>query len=292
MAVLCPTGELHCTASPFRRSFFLLPSLPWAIPPVKPSLTKPLPSVSVEIMDEEIQALRKALQEAERVTVLTGAGVSAESGVPTFRGADGIWRNRNAMELATPEAFEENPELVWQFYNWRRNLISRVTFNPAHAALAELEGKVPHFALITQNVDGLHLRAGSRNVLEIHGNLWKVRCTLCHKISLDESPDMGSLPECKACGGLLRPHVVWFGEALDHHLLLQAVEASRRCQVMLVVGTSAAVQPAASLAGEAKTAGALVAEINIEKTPQSVFMDYTLQGRAGEILPRLVEVIP
>ncbi|HEN20463.1 MAG TPA: NAD-dependent deacylase, partial [Desulfobacteraceae bacterium] len=159
-------------------------------------------------MEDKINALKSALKKAEKVTVLTGAGISAESGVPTFRGEGGLWRNHDVMELATPHAFERDPELVWEFYNWRRDLISRLTFNPAHKALVELEGIKPYFTLISQNVDGLHLMAGSRNLIEIHGNLWKVRCTKCYEITLDNSPNMGSLPKCKSCGGLLRPHVV------------------------------------------------------------------------------------
>ena len=243
-------------------------------------------------MDRELASLRDALMEAERVAVLTGAGISAESGVPTFRGADGLWRNHDVMELATPEAFSRDPKLVWEFYNWRRRLISGLTFNPAHKALAELESKVPHFTLISQNVDGLHGKAGSRNLLEIHGNLWKVRCLQCHRVHVDESPDMGPLPRCEKCGGLLRPHVVWFGESLDSNLLQQAVQAARTAEVMLVIGTSAVVQPAASLALEAKDAGALVAEINLERTPHSDRLDFSLLGKAGEIVPRLVENWP
>jgi NAD-dependent deacetylase len=240
-------------------------------------------------MEAQIQALKKQLMAAERVTVMTGAGISAESGVPTFRGADGLWKNYRATDLATPEAFLKNPKLVWEFYNWRRALISKLTFNAAHAALVEMEAKVPGFTLITQNVDGLHRRAGSRNLLEIHGNLWQVRCVQCQEVILDESPDMGELPTCEQCGSLLRPHVVWFGESLDQATLNRAVIASRNCQIMLVIGTSAIVQPAASLAWEAKQRGAVVAEINLEQTPHSHFMDYTFQGKAGEIVPRLVE---
>jgi NAD-dependent deacetylase len=240
-------------------------------------------------MEQQIRELRDTLLEAERVTALTGAGISAESGVPTFRGADGLWHNYNVMELATPTAFAKNPELVWEFYNWRRNLITGLSFNPGHKALVDLEARVPHFTLITQNVDGLHLKAGSRNVLEIHGNLWKVRCTKCREVSLDMSPDMGPMPKCRECGGLLRPHVVWFGESLDSALLTRAIEAARSSQVMLVIGTSAVVQPAASLALEAKEAGAVVAEINLEKTPNSGIMDYVLLGKSGAILPKLLE---
>ncbi|MEE9418757.1 MAG: NAD-dependent deacylase [Desulfatiglandaceae bacterium] len=244
---------------------------------------------NVEPMEKELDALKQALKKADRVAVLTGAGISAESGVPTFRGDGGVWKNYRATDLATPEAFARDPELVWEFYNWRRDLISQVTYNPAHKALVDLERLVPGFTLISQNVDGLHLLAGSQNLLEIHGNIWKVRCTRCQEITLDRSPDMGALPKCRSCGGLLRPHVVWFGEALDPDLLGQAIEASRNCQVMLVIGTSAVVQPAASMAMEAKAGGAIVAEINLEKTPHSHIMDFGLQGKAGEIVPRLVE---
>jgi NAD-dependent deacetylase len=243
-------------------------------------------------MEQQIKALRDALAKAERVAALTGAGISAESGVPTFRGADGLWRNYNVMELATPTAFARDPKLVWEFYNWRRNLIAGLTVNFGHTALVALEAMVPRFTLITQNVDGLHLKAGSKNLLEIHGNLWKVRCTQCDTVSLDMSPNMGPLPKCRDCGGLLRPHVVWFGESLDFALLNSAVQAARSCQVMLVIGTSAIVQPAASLAYEAKEAGALVAEINLEETPNSGMMDFVLLGKSGEILPKLMEPWP
>jgi len=240
-------------------------------------------------MENEIKRLQQKLREAQRVTVLTGAGISAESGVPTFRGEDGLWRNHNVMDLVTPYGFSRDPKLVWEFYNWRRDLINGITFNPAHKALVDLEAKIPHFTLITQNVDGLHLKAGSQNVLEIHGNLWKVLCTKCGRIALDDASDMGALPACKACGGLLRPHVVWFGESLDYDLLQRAVDASRNCDVMLVIGTSAVVQPAASFSMEAKGSGAVVAEINLEMTPQSGKVDFSILGKAGEIVPKLVE---
>lgn len=233
--------------------------------------------------------MREALRKAACVSVLTGAGISAESGVPTFRGADGLWENYNVMELATPEAFENDPELVWRFYNWRRSLISRLTFNAAHKALAELETRIPRFTLITQNVDGLHAKAGSRNILEIHGNLWKVRCVECSMIVLDHSPDMGHLPRCSRCGGFLRPHVVWFGESLDPDILQKSLDASRSCEVMITIGTSAIVQPAASLAMEARRSGALTAEINLERTGHSEFMDLVLLGKAGETVPGLLE---
>lgn len=240
-------------------------------------------------MEKEINTLKKILADSERVAALTGAGISAESGVPTFRGDGGIWRNYQVTDVATPQAFARDPELVWEFYNWRRNLISNITFNPGHKALVTLENQVRDFTLITQNVDGLHREAGSKKLLEIHGNLWEVRCTKCGMLTLDRSRDMGRLPTCKECGGLLRPNVVWFGETLDPDILRRAVGTARNCELMLIIGTSGIVQPAASLALEAKSAGAVVAEINIERTPHSGLMDFALTGEAGKILPMLVE---
>ncbi len=245
--------------------------------------------VTLPRMEDAINSLEEALKRSGRVAVLTGAGVSAESGVPTFRGDDGLWRNYQATELATPQAFARDPELVWEFYNWRRGLIGRKACNPAHHALADMERLIPDFTLITQNVDGLHLLAGSRHLLEIHGNIWRVRCTRCGRRTLDRSLDMGPLPKCAACGGLLRPDVVWFGESLDPEILHQAVEAAKTCQIMLVVGTSSVVQPAASLANTAKSGRALLAEINLERTPNSDLMDIVLIGKAGEILTELVK---
>ncbi len=236
-----------------------------------------------------IELIRRRLKQARRIAVLTGAGVSAESGVPTFRGADGVWKQYNAMDLATPGAFAADPRLVWEFYHWRRELIAKVRPNPAHYALARLEQSVSGFKLITQNVDGLHKRAGSVNMLEIHGSLWRVRCMECGKESENLTVPLPELPSCDSCGGLLRPAVVWFGEALDPDILDRSIQAARGCEVMLVVGTSAVVQPAASLAMLAKESGAFVAEINLEPTVQSGGMGAVLTGKAGELLPRLVE---
>jgi len=240
-------------------------------------------------MEKNINELKKIIAHSKRITVLTGAGISAESGVPTFRGSGGIWRNYQVTDVATPQAFARDPELVWEFYNWRRDLISKVTFNPGHKALVKLEKHVNDFILITQNVDGLHREAGSRRLLEIHGNLWEVKCTKCNLLTMDRSQDMGELPKCSECGGLLRPNVVWFGESLDPDIIHKAIEASKNCELMLIIGTSGVVQPAASLAFQAKAEGAVVAEINIEQTPQSGHMDFVLTGKAGEILPMLVE---
>ena len=237
----------------------------------------------------EIQRVRDWLATAARVTVLTGAGISAESGVPTFRGKDGLWQGFRATELATPEAFAHDPKLVWRFYNWRRELLAPVKPNPAHEALVRLEGKVPQFTLLTQNIDDLHRKAGSRNIVELHGNIWLVRCIRCLRVARKEEVPLPELPTCPECGDLLRPHVVWFGEALDPADLERAVDASRSCEVMLVIGTSAVVQPAASLALVARERGARVVEVNLEATPYTHLLDAALHGKAGTLVPQLVE---
>lgn len=239
-------------------------------------------------MNESILALREELAQAQRICVMTGAGISAESGIPTFRGSSGLWRNHNPAELATREAFTRNPALVWEFYNWRRTLIAAARPNPGHEALARLEARTPQTTLMTQNVDGLHRLAGNTSVLQLHGNIWETRCTGCGRVQEQRTPDLGSNPRCEKCGAALRPNVVWFGESLNEELLGKAFAAASTCEIMLTIGTSAVVQPAASLAGTAKRAGAVVAEINLERTPNSLFMDYVILGKAGEILPQLV----
>ena len=245
-----------------------------------------------DIAENRIAQAREALAAARRVAVLSGAGISAESGVPTFRGPGGLWQNHRPEDLATPEAFARDPELVWRWYNWRRGLIAACRPNPAHHALAALEGRGVELTLITQNVDGLHRLAGSHNLLEIHGSIWRVRCTSCAHAGEDRDPDLPAPPACPQCGGLLRPDVVWFGESLDPDLLARAWGAAERAEVMLVVGTSAVVQPAASLAEVAGRAGATVIEVNLEPTPNTGRVDISLLGPAGEILPRLVEPLP
>lgn len=235
-----------------------------------------------------MQLAVQRLGQARKVAVLTGAGISAESGVPTFRGPGGLWENHRPEDLATPQAFARDPELVWRWYLWRRGLIAQCAPNPAHRALAELERRVEEFTLITQNVDGLHRLAGSQNILEVHGNLWMVRCTACGARYEERELDMPARPACRQCGGLLRPHVVWFGESLDSAILDHAWRAAADCGVMLVVGTSAVVQPAAGLASVARQAGAFVIEVNLEPTPNSREVDLSLMGKAGDILPRLV----
>jgi NAD-dependent deacetylase len=238
--------------------------------------------------EEKIARLRQALNQAHRVVALTGAGISAESGVPTFRGADGLWRQYRAMDLATPEAFARDPDLVWEFYNWRRELLAKLAPNAAHRALVELERRVPAFLLVTQNIDDLHHAAGSRKMLELHGNIWRLRCTGCGQVTEDRTRPLPARPACGACGKLLRPDVVWFGEMLDPVILNQAMQALGSCQVLLIIGTSANVQPAASMGLHAKRQGALVAEINLEPTPYSGSYDLTILGKAGEILPWVV----
>lgn len=239
-------------------------------------------------MKSDLAILKSALASAHAVTVLTGAGISSDSGVPTFRGTDGLWRNFRAEDLATPEAFARDPRLVWEWYNWRRELIASKQPNPAHHALVELERRAGRFWLITQNVDGLHRSAGSEKLSEIHGNIWMVRCTVCGRIEDNRDVPILLLPLCGHCGGLLRPHIVWFGEPLRHEDLARSATALEQCDVLLVIGTSGVVYPAAGFAAVAKEAGAFVAEINPEATPQSDVVDLVLRGRAKEIVPLLL----
>ncbi|MDZ7374773.1 MAG: NAD-dependent deacylase [candidate division KSB1 bacterium] len=231
--------------------------------------------------------LVRRLRSAHRVAALTGAGISAESGVPTFRGEDGLWKRFRPEELANVEAFLRNPSLVWEWYQYRRRIIREVEPNPGHKALADLEKLIPDFVVITQNVDGLHQRAGSRRVIELHGNILRNRCLECGKPYLDLEVNEGEVPHC-SCGGLVRPDVVWFGELLPQEALTQAYLYTRTSDVFLTIGTSAVVQPAASLPLEAKSYGAYVVEINTEPTPITPWVDEHVRGRAGEILPKLV----
>ncbi|MEN6437965.1 MAG: NAD-dependent deacylase [Syntrophobacter sp.] len=235
-----------------------------------------------------IRELKEKLWQARKVTVLTGAGISAESGVPTFRGEGGLWKQYRAMDLATPEAFARDSRLVWEFYNWRRELLAPLSPNAGHHALAEIERRVPQFTLITQNIDGLHQKAGSGKVLELHGNIWWVRCTGCEKREEDLRVPLPPLPTCDSCNSLLRPHVVWFGEMLDPEILNTAYTEISNCDLMLVVGTSGTVQPAASMGVQAKRNGAVVAEINLDATQYSEIYNISIAGKSGEILPQLL----
>ncbi|MBE7499084.1 MAG: NAD-dependent deacylase [Verrucomicrobiales bacterium] len=234
-------------------------------------------------------ALLARLAAATRWTVLTGAGVSQESGVPTFRDAQtGLWARYRVEELATPEAFRQQPRLVWEWYAWRRELVAAAKPNPAHVALAQLEARVPHFRLVTQNVDGLHQRAGSRRVIELHGNITRTKC-FAEDVPVATWPETGEVPpRCPRCGGPLRPDVVWFGELLPPAELEEAWQASTTCEVFLSVGTSTVVYPAAALPSEALRSGATVVEVNPTPTPFTDQAHYVLAGPAGVVLPELL----
>ncbi len=235
--------------------------------------------------------LLQVLQHAARIAVLTGAGVSQESGLRTFRDPQaGLWSQYKPEDLASPDAFRRDPKLIWDWYAMRRQKMAQVLPNPAHFALIEMAKHVPEFTLITQNVDDLHHKAGSPDVIELHGNLGRVICSSEGVIvrSWDESPDV---PCCPRCGAFLRPDVVWFGEQLPRDALERAVQAARRCDVFISIGTSGLVQPAASLAYAARNHQATLVEINLERTPLSDKADYCLLGKAGEILPAIVDQV-
>ncbi len=237
-------------------------------------------------------SLRRVLQSAERVVVLTGAGISAESGVPTFRDAQtGLWSNYRAEDLATPAAVLARPRLVWDWYVFRRSLTERASPNQGHLALARLAELFADFTLLTQNVDGLHQRAGQPEVIELHGNLYETRCFDEGRVVTGVLDDGSSPPRCPDCGGLLRPAVVWFGESLPAAALAKAERAARASQVFFSIGTSSLVQPAAGLAGLAKGQGALLIEINPTATPLTPHADHVFSGPAGQVLPQLVQQI-
>ncbi|MBM3851722.1 MAG: NAD-dependent deacylase [Verrucomicrobia bacterium] len=241
--------------------------------------------MAIEIPRELVESLRRA----RRVAVLTGAGVSAESGVPTFRDAQtGLWARFRPEELATPRAFRLDPRRVWEWYAWRRELVARAEPNAAHRALVAMEARQPEFTLITQNVDGLHTRAGSRNVIELHGNLHRTKC-FDEDVAVSEWTDTGDVPpRCPRCGGLLRPDVVWFEENLPVEALARAMECSAACDVFLSVGTATVVYPAAELPLRARAGGARLVEINPSPTPISAQAHHVLRGPAGEVLPELL----
>jgi len=236
--------------------------------------------------------LMEKLAAARSLTVLTGAGVSAESGVPTFRDAQtGLWEQYRPEDLATPRAFRNNPRFVWEWYAWRRKLVADAKPNPAHLALAGLEPLFPNFRLITQNVDGLHQRAGSRNVTELHGNITRTKCFEENEV-VDSWVETGDIPpKCLRCGGLLRPDVVWFEEAMPEAEMETAASASRNCHVFLSIGTSTLVYPAAGLPAEALRAGATVVEINPHRTPFTEAAQFVLSGAAGSVLPQMLEAL-
>jgi NAD-dependent deacetylase len=237
------------------------------------------------------EKLRSLLQNSESVCVLTGAGISAESGVETFRGSNGLWSKLKPEELANFDAFMRNPELVWEWYNYRKKIIHDVKPNPAHFALARMKELVRDFTLVTQNIDNLHIRAGSSNVLELHGNMERSYCIGCGKFASNvEVSSEQKVPHCPSCNGLIRPDIVWFGEMLPEGVFEAATEAANRCELFLTVGTSAVVYPAANLPLTARKNGAYVVEINLERTEISHSVHETLLGKAGEILPQLVKL--
>lgn len=264
----------------------------------------------------DLAAFRDRLQQSRRLVILTGAGVSAESGVPTFRGAGGFWRKLDSTLLATPQAFAANPSLVWEFYHYRRELMGSKEPNKAHMAIADIEkrwedeGK--RVVVITQNIDELHRRAGTKNLLELHGSLFKTRCTTCEKVednhvnpicealrgkgSLHAEVEDAHIPEkdlprCQepSCGGLLRPHVVWFGEDLDSIVMAAAEDELAKCDMCLVVGTSSVVHPAAMFAPKVASRGVPVAEFNLEDTPVTNKFGFQFYGRCGETLPKALK---
>ena len=232
--------------------------------------------------------LLKRLEKAYSVAVLTGAGISASSGIPTFRGKDGIWKKFKPEELANYNAFVKNPKLVWEWYDWRRNLIKNVRPNPAHYALVDLENIFKDFAVITQNVDNLHSLAGSNKLIELHGNIMRNKCIECGKPFEGDFNLKEGIPKCTTCGGMIRPDVVWFGENLPEDQIMAAQELAMRCEVFFSIGTSSIVEPAASLPYMAKGNGAYLVEINIEETPLTGSANEFIQGTADKILPELI----
>lgn len=231
--------------------------------------------------------LIERLAAARRISALTGAGISAESGVATFRGEDGLWQKFNPEELASMNAFMRNPDLVWEWYEYRRKIVNSVQPNPGHRVLAEMEASYPHFSISTQNVDGLHQRAGSKKVHELHGNILRSRCSWCEKIVEDMHFEKGKLlPRC-SCRGFMRPDVVWFGEMLPPDVLEAAFADAAQAEVYFSLGTSAVVHPAAMLPTEARNHGAFVVEINLESTPLSREVHESILGKSGAVLPAL-----
>ncbi|MEM8861163.1 MAG: NAD-dependent deacylase [Chloroflexota bacterium] len=243
-------------------------------------------------MIEIPQSLINLMRSAKRVAVLTGAGVSAESGVPTFRQAQtGLWAQYDPQSLATPEAFRADPELVWNWYAWRRELAGRVSPNPGHYALAQIEACVEQFDLFTQNVDDLHDQAGSQNITRFHGNIFLIKCFDQHHMVEDWQNLPGTPPKCPICGSYLRPDVVWFGEMLPPNAIDHAVETVRQADVVFSIGTSSLVMPAAAVPVEAINASIPVIEINPNPTPISDYVAMALRGKSGEILPALVDAV-
>lgn len=235
-----------------------------------------------------LEQLKKKIQTAKKVVVLTGAGISNESGIPTFRGKDGYWKNYKPEELATPQAFKRDPSLVWSWYDMRREICQKAEPNPAHFIVAEMEKNYPEFLLITQNVDNLHRRAGNNKLVEIHGNIFKARCTQCSwkgdflDVPLKENP-----PKCPVCFKMIRPDIVWFGESYENELLERIYNFLYNCELIFVIGTSGYISVPVQLAHFAISKGAFSIDINLEHSTLSDHVDVYLEGKAGEILPEL-----
>jgi NAD-dependent deacetylase len=246
-------------------------------------------------MEDSLSQLAGRIQSASCISLLTGAGISAASGVPTFRGEEGLWKSYSPQELATPEAFQRDPRLVWEWYDWRRGLISKCLPNAAHQVLSAWSKRYEDFNLITQNVDGLHEKAGTENVIRFHGSIWEVFCSdrcpsspsrwINDTVPLEEIP-----PACPYCGGLIRPGVVWFGEGIDNEVLDRS-SAAMDCDIFLTVGTAAVVYPAAGLVAEAHRRGAFTVEINLEETPASGAVDLSIQGPAEVVLQKVEDLL-
>jgi len=283
-------------------------------------LVKLLDRIYVRVpLGAKLKTLAKLLKQADTVGVLTGAGISAESGIPTFRGKDGLWNKYEPTQLATPEAFFKEPQLVWKWYLWRMERVAKARPNPGHYAISKLERVKPNFLLITQNVDGLHKLAGSRKLVELHGNIFTGKCRFCgrkyaenefkelypladRKFLASISPkelqekvfkevDRGNLPKCLNCGEIVGPGVVWFGESLEPEALETSFNFAEKSQLFFSVGTSSVDQPAASIPLVAKRAGAVLVEVNPEDTPLSPYCDFVFRGSASEVLPQLLSYL-
>ena len=228
------------------------------------------------------------IKKFEKIVFVTGAGISQESGIPTFRGKDGLWRNHDAMKLATIDAFYDNPKLVWEWYNERRMNIFQAQPNPGHIAIAELE-KYAEVVVLTQNIDGLHQKSGSSKVLELHGSIVKIKCSICD-YKEDILTEITNLPPLCKCGNILRPDVVWFGEPLPQDVWQNAMNFARKCDLMVIAGTSLVVSPANTLPIYAKQNNATLIEINPEKTEMSGEMDLVIRNTSAESLPELVSL--
>ena len=241
-------------------------------------------------MEKEIAKAYELVSNSNEIVVLTGAGISAESGIPTYRGEEGLWRNYDPHELATPEAFFRNPKLVWEWHDSRRVIMKNAKPNPGHFAITALEKEKRDFTLITQNVDGLHFAAGTRNIIELHGSLWEIKCTECEKVEKNYQAPIPQLPpQCDACGAVMRPNTVWFGEIVPMERVDRCLFAIEQCDLLLIVGTSGMVEPAASMGLIAKKSETPVVEINTDITPGTGLYDASVMGKSGEILPLLVE---